>query len=172
MELFYVGLTLFLIRFNDSNSKTIPWEKLTKIILQSNAFPCDDWLIRNHALLDHYMQDSNTSWILLWGDEQTEKALKRKHPNLRKLKRSFNSFVNKQKNVYNTICTYNATTIGVGDPNRPSLEATIRVWNTDYESWCEEGPVKQETWDKILVLELIKVKWRDTTTSALIFCIC
>ena len=141
-------------------------------MLKSNIFPHDDWLIRNHSLLDHCIQDSNSSWILLWGDEQTELALKRKHPNLRKLKRSFVDYVNKQKDVYNTICTYNATTIGVGNPNKPLLEATIRVWNTDYENWCEEGPIKQETWDRILVFELIKVKWKNLNTSAFIFCIC
>ena len=141
-------------------------------MLRSNIFPSDDWLIRNHSLLDHSIQDSNSSWIHLWGDEQTESALKRKHPNLRKLKRSFINFVNKQENIYKTICTYNATTVGVGNPNRPLIEATIRVWNTNFESWCEEGPIRQETWDRILVFELTKVRWRDTISSALIFCIC
>ena len=162
----------YFTRCSDFNTKLIPWEKLSNIILRSNIFPQDDWLIRNHSLLEHYIQDSSSSWILLWGDEQTENALKRKHPNLRKLKRSFVGFVNKQQNIYNSICSYNATTIGVGDPNRPHIEATLRVWNTDYEIWCEEGPIKQETWDKILVIELIKVQWKNIRTSALIFCIC
>ena len=141
-------------------------------MIQSGALPVDDWYIRNHFLLNHTVQDSESSWILLWGDEQNERALKRKFPKMTKIKKAFTDYVNKQKNVYKTICTFPITTIGVGNPNAPQIEVTFKVWNTDFESWCIEDPVKNEAWDRIIVLELCKVLWKGNETSALIFCIC
>ena len=141
-------------------------------MLRPEILPIDDWCIRNHFLLNHTLQDSNSSWILVWGDEQTERALRRKFPKLRKLKKAFLEFVNKQKNIYKSICTFPITTVGVGDPNEPSIEATFRVWNTNFENWCLEGPIKQETWDRLIVFDLCDVSWNNIRTSALVFCIC
>lgn len=118
------------------------------------------------------MQDSTSSWILLWGDEQTERALKNKYPNLRKLKKAFLDYTNNVKDIYKTLCTYSPTTTGVGNPNNPLFEVTFRIWKTEFENWCPEGPIKNETWDYIWVLELSKVRWKNSTTSAFIFCIC
>lgn len=161
-----------IIRHFNLKSKHIPWEEISDILLQSNVLPVDDWNIRNHALLDHYMQDSTSSWIMLWGDEQTERALKNKHPNLRKLKKSFLSYVNNEKDIYKTLCSYSPTTTGVGNPNNPIFETTFRIWRTNFEIWCPEGTIKNETWDHIWVIELVEVRWENTITTALIFCIC
>ena len=172
MFFFFLALVDLIIRNDVFESKQIPWEEISKTLIQSNTIPVDDWQIRNHALLDNYMQDTSSSWIIIWGDEQTERALKNKHPNLRKLKKSFLNFVKNEKNIYRKLCSYSPTTIGLGDPNNPIFETTFRIWSTNFENWCPDGVIKEETWDEIRVIELCNLKWKKSSTTALIFCIC
>ena len=142
-------------------------------MLRSKTLPLDDWEIRNHQPMDYYIQDSTGVWVILWTDEYAERALRKRCPNLKRLKKSFVDFVNKNTATYNRDFTPSPLfTVGMGDPNMHKYEVSFQTWYTNYEDWLLDKAIRQETFDAIYVIEITEVVWNGITARAFIFCIC
>ena len=123
--------------------------------------------------MDYFIQDTAGSWIMLWTDECAEKALKRRYPNLKRLKKSFVDFINSKETPSGNAFTPSALlTVGIGNPNNRTSEVSFRTWTTNYEDWLIDQAVRQETFDNVYVIEITEVHWNDISARAFIFCIC